>query len=428
MPEEAAVLDAPLDTAAPPDDTTIDTSAENGGGSEGADTAETPAEGGGELPPAAAAGADTGLVIDGKRLSASAKATLEEIKAKDPRLAAQIKSALFSADALKRALPGGLKEVGELRQSIEELGGPEGIARIREEQAEWNALDQQFVSGDPRFVENIAASSPEAFLKLAPAVFQKFAELNSEGYSAYVSQVFVSDMQQEGIPLALERLQDFIGDNPRAMEVWKKLAGYVNRVAGLAAKPVNPPAKAQQQDDGRERSLAEREQALTRNDWRGAADAERLKSFSSEYARLTQGRKVTETQKAAIQELYVSRLGAALRKVQNFNSNIDRYFANKDREGYLRYISSIYKQEIPKALRSAVESVLPGKPGPAATRVAANTAQSGKATAAAAASGYAWTAAPPDKHTIDVNRTTMDMIREGRAVLIGGKKVQWKRP
>lgn len=378
------------------------------------------------------AAAGESAVIDGKRLSAGAKAALAEIKAKDPKLALEIKQALFQSDALRRAAPGGVREIAELRQTVEDLGGAEGIQAIRQEQHEWAALDQQFESGDPAFVENIAAESPEAFLKLAPAAFQKFQELNPEGYSAYISQVFVADMQQEGIPLALERLQDFIGDNPKAMAIWKQLAGYVNRVAGFAAKPVETPRPNARRDDSgideRERGLAEREASLIRTDWRGAADSQRMSLFNAEYTRLAAGRKLNDAQTAAVKELYLSRLAAALRKTPKFNETIDRYFERRDREGYLRFIGSIYKQEIPRALRSAFDSVVPAKPGPKVNPAAPGA--NGKAAAAAAgapAAGFAWTAAVPGKDKIDFRKTSADMIREGKAVLTDGKRVQWKR-
>jgi hypothetical protein len=428
MDDAIATVDTSVET---PADETVDLStAENGGEGSPEDGGTDSANAGelGEADAAARAAGDESPIVDGKRLSEAAKATLAEIKAKDPRLAAQIKSALFSADAMKRALPGGLKEVTEIRRQIEELGGNEGIQVLRTSAQELQAIDKQLTEGDPRLIEKIAAESPEAFATMAPAAFAKFSQTHPEAYSAYVSKVFVSDMMQEGIPLALERLQDFIGENPKAQELWNKIAGYVNRVNTFAQKPVNAPAKPKEaQPDDRERQLTEREQNLTRTEWRGSADAERLKVFNSEFARLTAGRKLTDTQAAAVKELYVSRLLKGLRAAPNFNQNIDRFFASKDQAGYLRYIGSIYKQEIPKALRGAVDAVLPSKPGPkpAATSAQA-TAKPGTA-AANPANGYAWTPSAPAKDKIDFRSTSADMIRQGKAVLLDGKKVQWKK-
>lgn len=421
MPEDAiATLEAPVDTA---EETPVDTGIEEAA----EETAVDGAEAAEDAAPVETEGQQAPL-IDGKRLSEEAKVTLAEIKAKSPKIAAQFKSALYAAEAFKQALPGGLKEVHALQQQIQEAGGIDGIRQLRAAQQEWNALDQQFAAGDSKFIDNIAEASPESFVALAPATFQKFQELNPEGYSAYVSKVFVADMQAEGIPLALERLQDFIGDNPKAMEVWQKLAGYVNRVNGFAQKPVNAPMKQPNAaPDDRERQLTEREQNLTRTEWRGAADSDRMKTFDHEYARLTAGRKVSDVQKAAIKELYVSRLMAAARKTPNFNSNIDRYFSNKDRDGYLRYMGSFYKQEIPKALRSAIDSVMPSKPGPAARPNPASIAPA--ATPGKPATGFAWVASAPSASSVDMTHpfNTQANWSAGKAVLKGGQKVTWKK-
>ncbi|MGH9345048.1 MAG: hypothetical protein ACRD19_14970, partial [Terriglobia bacterium] len=203
MAEDTAILDAPAADATPGVETPdLSTGLEETSDLAPESTEEPGAEGtpgAGEAP----AGAES-AVIDGKRLSESAKAAIAEIKAKDPKLALEIKRALFSADALHRAAPGGVREISELRRQVEDLGGTEGIQGLRAEQQAWAALDEQFSAGDPNFIANIAEESPDAFLKLAPTAFQKFQELHPEGYSAYVSQVFVADMQQEGIPLAIE--------------------------------------------------------------------------------------------------------------------------------------------------------------------------------------------------------------------------------
>src|SRR6185312_16787243 len=114
MPEDAiATLEAPAETAV--EETTVDAGTED----TGAETTDETAEGdGGEETgePAARTG-------DGKFLSDADKAILAEIKAKDPKLAARVRNALFASEAFKKAVPGGLKEVQQLRSQIEQVGG-----------------------------------------------------------------------------------------------------------------------------------------------------------------------------------------------------------------------------------------------------------------------------------------------------------------
>ena len=210
---ESAVVEEPLATPTDP-------------GTDSSDT-ETPAPEEEAKPEAEAAPAPAKLLDAPGKLSADVKQTLAEIKAKNPALANQLQRALFKSAEVDRVLPGGIRQAQELQKQIAEWGGPEKVKQTREELAYFSDLDSQFTAGDPRFISAMieTPAGQEAFQKLAPAMFDKYLEMNPEGYGAYVSKVFTADMVQEGIPLALERLQDFIGDNPKAMEVWKKLAG-----------------------------------------------------------------------------------------------------------------------------------------------------------------------------------------------------------
>lgn len=423
MADEAAVLDspeiqesAPVETESTPVDTSTDAPAD---GADESTESEAPATEDGQ--PA------TGeqKLIDGNRLSDAFKARLEQIKAEDPKLAAQLNSAVRSADAWSRAFPGGLKEAAQFKQTVEQVGGAEGIQQLQSVQREFAELDELYDAGDPKFVEKISEASPEAFAKVAPAVFEKYLQVHPEGWTNYVSKVFVADMQTQGIPLQLERLQDFIADNPKAMAVWGKLAEYVNRINGFATKavtggPKNPGAPT---PDAKVQELTERENTLTRTEWSTAANQNRMGVFNAEFTRLTNGRKISEDQTATIKELYVSRLQAAIKRTPDFNKNCDRYFVNKDKAGYLKYIGSLYKAEIPKALAAAVNAILPGKPGPA--KPAASPAAPKPGQPAQVQRGAKLVAARPKE--IDVTRTTPTMISQGKAVLPDGTLVQWNR-
>ena len=354
------------------------------------------------------------------------KAMLAEVSAKNPRIANQLKQAWFKAEAIDKAVPGGLREVRQLRQQVEALGGPEGVQRTREELEYFNGLDAAFTAGDPKFIQAMT-DTPEgqqAFLQLAPSIMDKFLEMNPDGYGAYVSKVFVADMLQEGVPLALERLGDFIGDNPRAQAIWKQLQGYVNRINGFAQKPVAAPKKADTPagTPDREKQLQEREQNITRQEWRRESDIGRMDTFNSEWTRLSAGRKLSDVQTGAVKELYASRLHSAASKLPGFNENLQRYFDSGDKQGYLRYLTSVYKAEIPKALRAAFEAIVPAKPGP---KAGAPAAPKPGAPAAKPTPGFEFVGARPNPNEIDPIRS-QGLILQGKAVLRSGKKVYWR--
>src|SRR5208282_497211 len=112
-------------------------------------------------------------VVDGKRLSEAAKATIEKIKQENPRLAGQLRTELFESDSLRRTFPGGIKEAREVAQFVSEVGGREGYQAVKSTLDQWNAFDQRFIDADPAIIADMVENNPESFIKLAPAVFAK---------------------------------------------------------------------------------------------------------------------------------------------------------------------------------------------------------------------------------------------------------------
>lgn len=423
--EDTAVLDAPeLDTAPIEDSVPLDTDT-------GADDSEVPADPGVD-PEVLTGPADTDKSIFAApgKLTAEAKATLEEMKATNPALHKHIKEALYGGEAFKKAFPGGIKEAQQFKATLDQYGGAEGIQQVKQTADRFTQLDQAYTSADPKFIEELVAT-PEgqtAFLKLAPAMFAKYAEMNGDAYGAMVSRVFVADMVQERVPLMLERLADFVGDNPKAQEVLNQLTGYVNRIYQTSQKKTEIPENKTPPPDDRSKGLDEREANLTRTEWRNEGNAERMKQFGSSWKELTAGRKISPDQEGAIKELYASRMQKLVTS-PDFVDKTQRFFSAKDKAGFLKHSSATFKTAIPDALKAAINAVLgPGKVAARPALAAAQPQKTALGTPAAQVPGYTWVAAAPKGNDVDYARTTQKMIMEGKAFLRGkAAGVQWKR-
>jgi hypothetical protein len=364
-------------------------------------------------------------VKDG-RLDPTAKAELDKLKATNPQLAKAVQRALFAEDRLRRELPGGFKEVAQLRQSLEQLGGETGIQEMQGEVNGWREFDNLYTAGDPKVLEFLTETpeAQEAFLKVAPAAFAKFQEINPEGYSSYVSQVFVADMQAEGIPLMLERLQDFIGDNPKAQEIWGRLAAYVNRIGSFAKNPVAKPAMAKQAtgpDPERQKFETEREQ-FTQNQWKTEAESQHGRIFGEAWKRLAGG--VPKEKVDLVRKLYGLHLTEKLAQKKDFDGNMGKYFKAKQKDGFLRLHDSTFKEVVPLALRSAMLEAGVGARKAAAALKPGLAATPGKKPAAVDTS---FVPVPQKPNFAEVNRalTSAEMFQQKRAILRNGKKVSW---
>ena len=362
--------------------------------------------------------------LQGGKYSPEVKGLLEKLKTDNPTLERQIRHALHAQSEWNKALPGGLKELNAMRDLVEQRGGPEGLQNLSQELDSFHDFDRMYTAGDPKALD-FMTSEPEgqaAFLKLMPLALQKFESMDKGGYTGYMAGVFMSTMDAYRIPLVLERLQDFIGENPQAAAQLQKLNQFYKQMVDYSQSKseFKPPEAA---PDNRGSELDQREARLTREEWRRETAMTQQQTFSGEWARLAAGRKLTDTQDAAIRELFESRISKAV--AARHSEKLERYFQAKDKNGFIRYANEITRTEVPTALKAAFEAVMPGKPGP---RV--GTPPAPKA-AAPLAGGKNFVQVAKAPAVADINLShpfnNAHNWQKGLVVLKDGRKVQFKR-
>lgn len=365
------------------------------------------------------------LVQDGKLSAATAKA-LEQIKATDPAAYRALRQAAFHSERLQRELPGdSFKELTTMRQTLTDLGGIDGLKGMKDSLDGWQKFDQSYIAGDPKSVD-FMVQTPEgqdAFLKIAPHAFGKYAELHPEGYRHYVAGVVARDMVDARIPLALERLQDFIGDDPRAKQAYDQISKYVNSLQQLGSNAPELPKR--EQANPQAASLEERERNLTYREWVTDSESEHDQAKQKEWARLTQGRTVNEGNREAIEILYGSSMDRLMGKSGEHAAKLQAYIKAGDREGFRRFTAAIHKNDVPRLLEAAFNKVMGTKPGPKPA-VPAPQKPTGTPAARPASPDAGWTRiakAPATGINWADPRTN---YRAGKAVLTDGKRVQWK--
>lgn len=361
------------------------------------------------------------------RLDAKAKATIDKISAEDPQLGKQIRDALFEADRIKRALPEGLAEVRRLRETFENLGGEQGIQEAQQEMDGWHQFDSQYMAGDPKALEFMLSSpeSQQAFLKLAPLAFNKFEELNPEGYAAYICQRMVGDAMANGIPVSLQLIQHFLqaGDAVKAGEQFDKILKWFQAMEGTAKKQVEAPKSGSSiSDDPRYKDLESREANLARDEWRRETATEQNAVYASELNKHLAGRKVTDVQREDILHRVQTKLGL---RIKEHEKTLDRYFAVRDKEGFLKFANSFSKKHIPELVREAVDRYVPQRPGP---KAAPQNGQPVKPPVNGAKPEQGFTRVNETPRNIDWANpfNTPQNIRAGKGITTDGKRVQWK--
>jgi hypothetical protein len=363
---------------------------------------------------------------DGKRFDPRVSAKLAAIKKENPELGTLMARALNKFSELEREFPGGLTEAKELRDKVEELGGIDGIGEKLEGATELSTLADQFMNADPAFVEDMATSSPESFAALAPQVFDKFAEVNPEGFAAYLGRVVFGDMQRNGLPLMMMRLQDLIpGDNAKLKEAFEAVNGYLGGFKSLSEKPMptaKPKQAAAKPDNAQQEVLAAREQA-----WGTESKQAHDQIVNAQYTRAIGDRKPDTEEKAAIKELVMGRFDKRVRELfPDRDKKRVAFFQRNDKAGYLRYMKTIYDRVLPEVVGNAVNFVMRGKGAKATTQRVTNTQQRPQNGQNGGGANYKPVAKEPGVWEIDYQRTSPAMLKQNRAILQNGTMVSWK--
>lgn len=369
------------------------------------------------------------------KLSETARAELDKIKAENPRLAREMRAALFDRQALLAKVPGGVKEALATIEAYEAEGGSEAVQQVKEELGQWKDLDADFQAGRPEFVNDIAAGNPEAFTKIGPVVMAKLAEIAPDVFSHEVSKVFAQDMAANDVVLTMRLFQREIAALPEesrgpVQQLWNQLATYVDRVNGLAKTSPKTESKPTAANPTGNPDLDQREQALTVQEF----GAERARVYNSvtegEFKKQLGGRKASETQISAIRELFDSRLDKMLRSDKAHTSKVDRFLAAKDKAGYAKHMSAAYRAKAPLAMEQAFKAVMPGKPGPAVTKPATKAAAGAATAPTTAASGFTRTATKPDHNAVNWQATNAipgKKAGDGKFIMRDGSRVLYSR-
>ena len=365
------------------------------------------------------------------KLSEKARAELDRIKADNPKLAREMRAALFDRQTLLAKVPGGVKEALATIEAYEAEGGSEAVQAVKAENKLWQDLDADFQAGDPKFVEDIAKGNPEAFSKLAPAVMSKFAEMAPDHYSHEVSKVFAADMAANDVALNMRLLQREIMALPEAnrkpvQELWNALAGYVDRVNGLAKTPPKTEAKSTPANPTGNTELDQREQQLTIREFSTERAAVKESITAAEFHKNLGTRKLSAEKVSTIQELYETALDRMVKSIPGHTAKVDRFLAAKDKAGYRKHMEAAIKAKAPEAMAAAFRKAGVGaKPGPIAKPVAK------PATAKTApATGFTRVGTKPDHNQVNWPATAQIPGKkggDGKFIMRDGSRVLFQR-
>jgi hypothetical protein len=200
---------------------------------------------------------------------------LNEVKKIDPKLADVLRKDHFKlGDYLK---VGTLDEVRALKDTIEDLGGEEGITEMRGKVTDYANELMRFAEGDPAAVDDLFKDFPDGGFKLVPIAVNKMRAMEMDeatglpkpgGHYAQLAARLTSEtLTNFGVMSALDtvlRIAHDGGTNAQARVV-DELTKLKNWAEGVSAFARRRP----QEDDSKKTSDIERREQAVRQEKRG---------------------------------------------------------------------------------------------------------------------------------------------------------------
>jgi hypothetical protein len=419
-----------------------------GGGGEGLPAGDGAAGAGGE-------GA-AGEVLSGTKLWNAVK---DGIKALDPHLQKSINKAIHKLQGIEKSLPeGGIEQVTKTLTAVKQLSEDpsvpveKAIADTLAERGYFRELDQAYTEGSPAFVEKLATAKPEAFDRLAPEVFAKYAQTNPDGFSAYVAGTVLNHMNQAEVPLQFRVLATFLPQLPdgpaktQVVDAIEAIYGWSQSLRGLAAKKPAEVKPGEQQAGGKAgangkpgdevETLRQQNEQLkttaTLQNWNTEALEPGIRSVNSEADKYAAGKKykLDDADRKKVLVKVGEELDIRLAGNKGYGETMRGYLKAGNKQAFLQRLESERKKLIPGAVRRAVDDVVAERPKAAVKSAAVKGAAVKTAGAqAGGGDGVEWIAGHPSTQglTVDLNRTTHAMLLKKQAYVKGrNTKVSWK--
>lgn len=364
---------------------------------------------------------------DPKQVHQAVRSSIQKLRADNPAAADALKAAYYERNELRKEFPGGLSEVRQLKQAVEQFGGREAIEQSQGELSWFKEFDNEFTAANPQVIDRMADAAPEQFVKLFPAMSEKIESLAPDAFSSWFSNRMMADFNHFGLIQDTQWIQRAGAEIPEVKQFADKMMAYFQRLSGFAQKPyAAPKLQNQQQQQGQADPMADRAHQQLEREFTFERTQIVNSMYPSELSKQLSGRSMTEAQKSAVAELVDSAINRAERSEMD---KLNRYKQAGDVKGYAQLKRSILGKVLPRAIEQALSVTIGRKPGPkpVAGKPQAQAQTNGRS-APVAQQGLRQVAQKPSNNQIlwGGRGTTQGDVAKGIYRLKDGSTVQWR--
>jgi hypothetical protein len=389
---------------------------------------------------------------EGKRLEAKTRAAIAALKKTDPVAAKTVADAYFRNVALTKEFPEA-KDFGEALQMVkqnnallESVGGREGLEGLQEEANDYRTEIEQFANGDPALLAKLYEANAEGLVTAASNTLELLASKDMKHFDEAVTPFIDKRLEKAGIDTSLFTLAKLIqdGKGQEAYDLVVEMTKWRASVKAIAREITEKRGSRDPREEQfrqREQRLDEEKSELVRktietdvNRMNAPALAKVIAPLAKEIGLSPEGRREFENG-------LIQRVWNVLRKDPVYMARVKTLRGKGDAAATADCIHGQFREALQAQFELHRNHVYPhlAKRRPAVTTktgTAANGAGGGAAAGtkkpdekggtAAVAGNFVQIAQRPKHEEVDWDNTPDVMWITGKAVLKGGKKVQFK--
>lgn len=328
------------------------------------------------------------------------------------------------------------EEARTAKSTLEALGGPEGITRMRQEIQSFRDLDSLASQGDPRTIQALAEEFPEGFKRLVPAALERLSNMDRQAYAEAMRGPLLQMLEGDGliqaIGAAIEELK--AGNADRANRELNSIAGWYQKLKQTETEYRNRYQDPRLQElERREQQVRSEQSNLMRNHFGREITSYLSSSLDPLLRQMTNGMKLSSEGLADLKESVTSAVAKNLRANSFYRDTVNDLLAQGDIDKVIDFakphIDQARKAELPRVWQRRY-GTLPGQRRVAAAENAGTNQPPPQVRGAVKASNNQPIPVPrqPGVDELDMSKdpTYVNFIA-GRGWLKNGKFVVWKR-
>ncbi len=387
------------------------------------------------------------------------KSIKEALKAHDPSALRQVRKALHLMDEVKSKAPDGLGKLVERMEAISQLDDDdedaeyvpgtrtmeEVIERTLNERNFWRNFDKGFQIANPEVINHMATQNPVAFQRLIPIAFDKFAEINPDGFSALVCKSVDGFLAKSGIPLQMELMARVLPESSTDPAVqtlidgFSKIKAALGGISAWAQKPIEPKVAAGNETRSADGSaqgatLEDREISVKNVEWTASINPKTNQFAVNEVLRVFGKGKFTAPEVEQLKKSIKQEINGRITMNSGYQKKIKGFLKANNRTAYNMAVESEHKKIISGAIKRLGDDILAKRPTGAKKSVPAQkTTQTGQKTvqqnAQSGDTRFEMIAGAPRTQglTVDHKRTVRGMLEKNTAYVVGRKApVKWR--